>query len=361
VRLESLRTYAGWARDLSSHYHRPLPGTIAKLLTGRVLFGRGPHEFNEYRFALKPVWEWRHYVIERQRRRMQRDAAPECFRSIEEDKVRFWERCVDHDLPTVPITAVILRGHATAFEGRVPAARSGAELCALLEPLADFEGFAKPLGGGQGYGAFTFTVRGGIIATASWTGSAQDLFDHCTSSRFGRAGYLLQPRLHVHPDLAEVMPGPGLGTIRLVTFLRPDANITIPWAVMKIPAPGQIVCHPRLGALMVPVDMQSGRLGTAVGPTADSPVVREHEIHPLTGRRFADTVVPGWLEIIGLLRRAARAFQELPCLGWDVAVAEQGPVLIETNWGFGIHSQQAALNRGLRSELRRHFASCKRR
>lgn len=361
--IRSARVYARHARGLCRHWNRPLVSTAAKLLLGRVLYGRGPHEFNEYRFTVKPVRAWRDYVVDVERRRLQRRAAPAAFRRLEEDKVLFWKRCTDAGLPTVPITAVLASARAAptdppSSESRLDVVRTGAELRGLLHPLDPFAGFAKPVGGGQGYGAFTFEVRGGRVSTASGEMSFEELYDHCMSLPFAADGYVIQPRMCVHPGLAEVMPGPGLGTIRLVTFLAPDGTVAIPWAVLKIPGRGQVVCNPRLGALILPVDLATGRLGTAVGPTPDTWVVHELEAHPDTGVRFDDVVVPGWTDVVRLVERAARDFAELPCLGWDLAITDEGPLLLETNWAFGIYTQQIALDRGLRTELRQHYARC---
>jgi hypothetical protein len=242
----------------------------------------------------------------------------------------------------------------------VPVARTPFELDAILAPLRHFDGFAKPLAGGQGYGAFTFEIRNGTVSGAAVSGSIEDLFRYCTTVPFGNGGYLLQPRMRCHPALSAVMPGPGLGTVRLNTFLGPDDDLTIPWAVLKVPAPGEVVCNPRLGALMLPVDLETGRLGAAVGPTKDQPLVHEVEISPSTGLRFSTAVIPGWPDVVALVRRAAYAFRELPCLGWDVAVLPDGPVLLETNWAFGIYTQQIVYDRGLKEEFRALYARCTR-
>lgn len=361
--ITSARVYARHARGLSRYWNRPLVSTTAKLLLGRVLYGRGPHEFNHYRFTVKPVRAWRDYVVDVERRRLQRRAAPAAFRRLEEDKVLFWERCADAGLPTVPITAVLATAGAAptdppSSESRVDVVRTGAELRDLLQPLGPFAGFAKPVGGGQGYGAFAFEVRGSRVSTSGGELSLDELYDHCMSLPFAAGGYAIQPHLRAHPGLADIMPGPGLGTIRMVTFLAPDGTVEVPWAVLKTPGQGRVVNTRRLGALMAPVDLGTGRLGTAVGPAENTWVVDEVEVHPETGARFDDVVVPEWTEVMALVERGAREFSELPGLGWDVAITDEGPLLLETNWGFGTAVQQITLDRGLRTELRERYARC---
>lgn len=356
----SARVYARYARELSRHWDRPLHVTAAKLVLSRILFGRGPREFDGFGFTTKPLREWRSYVVERERRRRQREFTPGALRDLDQDKVAFWRACRAAGLPTPPITAVIAPPAGATTDLEIPVARTGAELREIIEPLADFAGFAKPLAGGLGYGAFTFDAHGGSATVGSSELSAEALFDRCRSVKVGGGGYLLQPRLKTHDALSPIMPGPGLGTFRLVTFLNSDGVVETPWAVLKIPARGQVVCHPRLGAIMAPVDFATGRIGRAVGPTSGTRIVDEIEQNPETGVRIEGVQVPGWDEIVSLVERAARAFDRIPCLGWDVAVTDRGPMLLESNWGFGITGQQMVLDRGLRLELDRQFSRCAR-
>lgn len=358
--LGSVRTYLHLSRELRRYWERSFLLTIFKMSYSRVFYQRGPHEFNEYRFTTKPLEEWRKYLDERERRSLQERAAPEKYRFIEENKILFWRRCMEAGLPTIPITAVVFGQCSVPESDGVATATSPEELREILEPLGDFEGFAKPLGGGQGYGAFAFKIHERRVSASEVNGSIEDLASHCMESRFGRSGYILQPRIRAHPGLSKVMTGPGLGTVRLTTFLDRDDQVAVPWAILKIPGAGQVVCNPRLGALMVPVDVQIGRLSSAVGPSQETAVVHEIERHPVSGIEFAGAYLPMWDEVIHLVKRAARAFRELPCLGWDVAISKHGPVLIETNWAFGIYTQQIALNRGLKSEFREFYRRCSR-
>jgi hypothetical protein len=53
--------------------------------------------------------------------------------------------------------------------------------------------------------------------------------------------------------------------------------------------------------------------------------------HPLTGAPIAGREVPSWNEVLDLARRAHAAFPDHVAIGWDIAILEDGPALVEGN------------------------------
>jgi hypothetical protein len=150
------------------------------------------------------------------------------------------------------------------------------------------------------------------------------------------------------------MPGPGLGTFRIVTFLVGERSVEIPFAVVKIPVGNSVTDNfdgGYSGNWVCPVDVSTGRLGNAVGKRKGVPVFSEIERREDTGARFQGMEVPLWAEVKDTVTRAALVFSDLRTLGWDVAVTKDGPTLLETNWDWGENIIEVALNRGLRSDL----------
>jgi hypothetical protein len=52
---------------------------------------------------------------------------------------------------------------------------------------------------------------------------------------------------------------------------------------------------------------------------------------PGTGRRFTGFQLPHWAEVRQLALRAAAAFPWTRTIGWDIAISDRGPVLLEGN------------------------------
>ncbi len=88
------------------------------------------------------------------------------------------------------------------------------------------------------------------------------------------------------------------------------------------------VDHMVHGAIGCWVDMATGAL-TSGRARSD---FREWTTVPRTNRSFIGFVLPHWSEVKDLALRAAAAYPWARCVGWDIGIAADGPVLIEGNW-----------------------------
>jgi hypothetical protein len=56
-----------------------------------------------------------------------------------------------------------------------------------------------------------------------------------------------------------------------------------------------------------------------------------HEVHPATGARIAGRILPCWPETVAMVTKAANLFPDRTMIGFDVAITDRGPVIIEGN------------------------------
>jgi Sugar-transfer associated ATP-grasp len=56
--------------------------------------------------------------------------------------------------------------------------------------------------------------------------------------------------------------------------------------------------------------------------------------HPDGGGKFKGFPIPMWSEAVGLARRAHETFRSMSFIGWDIAILQDGPVLVEGNFPF---------------------------
>lgn len=65
------------------------------------------------------------------------------------------------------------------------------------------------------------------------------------------------------------------------------------------------------------------------------------EIHPDTGFRFEGYQIPYYNEAVALAKKAHTFIYASCAIGWDIAITEQGPVIIEGNYHWGLSIMQS--------------------
>ncbi|MBR2735607.1 MAG: hypothetical protein IKE05_05395, partial [Clostridia bacterium] len=78
---------------------------------------------------------------------------------------------------------------------------------------------------------------------------------------------------------------------------------------------------------IVHVDEKTGKLGKYA--------FRKHkkitDKHPMSGIKFQNYQLPFWEESIELVKKLHNVFPEFSSIGWDIAITEDGPIVIEGN------------------------------
>ena len=85
------------------------------------------------------------------------------------------------------------------------------------------------------------------------------------------------------------------------------------------------------GGVASAVNIRTGELGPATDLGTERS--RWHERHPFTDGQIAGRRLPMWKDTIDLVERAHQAFNDYALIGWDVALLDDGPTLIEGNRG----------------------------
>jgi hypothetical protein len=231
-----------------------------------------------------------------------------------QDKDRFADICTKHGFPHVPTLAVFDRGSQT-------------------RPAAPFVPDAPVLW------VKSLRLWGGI-GGAKWIKDAAD--DYVTHNRRVRADKLadefrkqdciVQPFIENHPDVARVSNG-MLATLRIVTGMHANGDAEFVTALIALP---HGVCDTSITVILCSIEPQTGRIRKAALPGGE-PVTH----HTDTGVPIIGIPLPFWRESVDLVRRAhAIAFPRFAFLGWDVALTKDGPILLETNSGWGAFFHQ---------------------
>lgn len=198
--------------------------------------------------------------------------------------------------------------------------------------------FVKPREGLQAMGTMKFIWDGERhLDVASRDYDAKALWSWLRDAIVSHGSYVLQPVVRNHASLEELSGG-SLVCVRVLTY-SVHAVPRVAMAAIWMPAGNSHVSNfTHEDALGAPVDRVTGILGSAtLKARCASPPVADH---PATGAQIAGRQLPFWDQVIALVTRAHLAFENVPMIGWDVAITPEGPLLIEGNLDMGVESLQ---------------------
>ncbi len=162
-------------------------------------------------------------------------------------------------------------------------------------------------------------------------------------SMFSNSNLLyIEDYLTQHHKLNSISPS-GLNTVRVITLLAED-KVHILGAAFRISVDSKLDNF-SAGNLAADIEIDTGRIlhgGIRKLSACDS----YHKTHPITGAKIKDEIIPFWNEVIDLVRNAARIIPEVRSIGWDVAILENGPILIEGNSKWNKDTWQIPANQG---------------
>ncbi len=228
----------------------------------------------------------------------------------------------------------------------VPQLSSSADLAGFLREQGATALFLKPLRGSQGQGC---VATDGLAAGPDGEprvrlgqGGELPLRQAAAQLRrlLGRRA-IVQERIRPHPLLQPVC-GDTCATVRLLSSCD-DQGVTVLAAILKLPGAGAMVDNLHAASTskpvaLVPVDPGSGALGRWRRFNGEGSEPMEP---PLTLK-----AIPHWPAFVEMVRLLHRLDRGAVLLGWDVAVAEAGPLLVEVNGTPGIDLWQLAWGRG---------------
>ncbi|MFZ0280269.1 MAG: sugar-transfer associated ATP-grasp domain-containing protein [Bacteroidales bacterium] len=152
-----------------------------------------------------------------------------------------------------------------------------------------------------------------------------------------KSEYLFQETVKQHPELNKLNPS-SLNTIRFDSFIDKDGKVDIISAFLKMSTNNSHVDNNIAGGCGVGIDLKSGRLKKSGYSKIKISGVKVLTSHPVTKTIFEDLKVPFFNEAKELVLNTAGLLPELRLVGWDVAIGESGPILIEGNSDYGINS-----------------------
>lgn len=124
--------------------------------------------------------------------------------------------------------------------------------------------------------------------------------------------------------LDELNPS-SINTIRMVTINDKKSCHAIV-AYLRI-GNGKFVDNFNSGGMVVPIEIESGEIKY---PALDK-TNHLYDVHPTTKTKIKGFKIPNWNEIIKLAEELGKIIPEVGIVGWDIALSDKGPVIVEGN------------------------------
>ena len=149
----------------------------------------------------------------------------------------------------------------------------------------------------------------------------QELYNHLKKN----GTTVLEEAVIQHDKLNELHPT-SVNTCRIVSILKDDGNVDIVTAYLRI-GNGMHVDNFNSGGMVVPINVETGIIEY---PALDK-VGSLYEIHPMTNTRIVGFKIPLWNQAKDLVKNLGKVVPEVRLVGWDIAITNKGPVVIEAN------------------------------
>lgn len=159
---------------------------------------------------------------------------------------------------------------------------------------------------------------------------------------------LLEEYVLQHPDIMALSPS-GLNTVRIFTQIE-NGKLHYLGARLRVTINSE-VDNMAAGNPAATINIETGEVD---GPGVFSDITREPvTVHPVTGVSITGFKVPFWTEIKQMMEKAVFVAPENRSVGWDVAITDKGPELIEGNHNWCKLLWQLPAEKGMKAELKK--------
>lgn len=142
----------------------------------------------------------------------------------------------------------------------------------------------------------------------------------------------------------------SVNTVRFMTTLYPNGEAKIIATFIKIGRTGSCVDNAGAGGNVdVCVDVETGEIRYAIQFDGWRKIT-EIENHPDSGTQLNGAIIENWEQIKADVIRFQQAMPWCKAAGWDIAITDDGPIVIEVN-DFWDRTGQYFIRRGWRNEI----------
>ena len=138
----------------------------------------------------------------------------------------------------------------------------------------------------------------------------------------------------------------SVNTVRVITILKRDGDVYIVDPIVRMGRKGAMDDHIGHGSIIAVVNKHTGEVVSS-GKDINN---NKYEYHPDTGMKIQGVQLPRWNELIDTVKELAHIIPTVRYVGWDMALTDEGWIMIEGN-NFSQIAPQMADGVGRKKEL----------
>lgn len=252
------------------------------------------------------------------------------YNVIIDDKILFHDLMTYYGVP-VPERFFTYRGGVFMRNSTI---LSEMEIDNILGSAVDERIFVKRYTGGAGSGI--------SVLTRNIDGNYVDSNNHIVTASYIRnrynEDYIFEKQIVQSEEVAK-FNADSVNTIRVLTY-----NNKIVSASIRFGGKGDFIDNVSKGGVAVSIDIRTGKLGSFGMRMYD---INHYYEHPDSNLKFKGEYIPQWFRVKELIMDIMVKFPYFKSVGFDIAITDNGPVIVEINTGAGIGLSQMGKEYGL--------------
>ena len=177
----------------------------------------------------------------------------------------------------------------------------------------------KPLNGIEGIGIEIFKLDGTKACR-------KEVYEKIRA----KGDTIVEQFIKQHHEISEFYPN-SVNTMRVMSFLDHGEGKILN-SVIKFGTKANVDNYYQ-GGIAAGINVETGVICTDGVDYAGN----VYKTHPYSGKAFYGFRIPNWDKVVELIRTAATVHRESPYVGWDIAITEDGPEIVEGNHNQGAY------------------------
>jgi hypothetical protein len=152
--------------------------------------------------------------------------------------------------------------------------------------------------------------------------------------------YVVETSIEQHSYINSVY-SESVNTLRAVTVRNKQGEITLIAATLRMGVEGSQIDNGSAGGLLIGINLSNGK---CLKPYATYEYgLEKFDEHPDSGFDFSLLKIPNWDKVKLEIELSAKKLTQMNLVGWDIAITQNGIVIIEANTLFGLDHSQAGV------------------